>query len=71
MPRLGGREVSQRIKASKPGMQVVFCSGYDPEMAGLECTAEDSLRIVQKPFYPEKLLTIIRDALDHELCLAN
>jgi PAS domain S-box-containing protein len=71
MPRLGGREVYQKIKASKPEMQVVFCSGYDPAMAGLDCTMEKSLRIVQKPFDAEKLLTIIRDALDHELCLAN
>jgi two-component system, cell cycle sensor histidine kinase and response regulator CckA len=71
MPRLSGREVYQKIKASKPQMQFVFCSGYDPDMADAESLPKQALRIVQKPFEPEKLLDIIRDALDEELCLAN
>ena len=71
MPRLGGREVSQRIKTSKPEMQIVYCSGYDPEMSGDACLPDDVSRVVLKPFEPEKLLNIIRHALDESLCLVN
>jgi signal transduction histidine kinase len=69
MPRLGGRDVCKKIKASKPNTEVIFCSGYDPEMAGIDTFAAPDQRIVQKPFDPEKLLNIIRDALDSQLCL--
>jgi CheY-like chemotaxis protein len=71
MPRLSGREVYQKIKAHKPEMQFVFCSGYDPDMAAADSFPGQELRIVQKPFEPDKLLDIIRDALDQELCLTN
>ena len=71
MPRLSGREVYQRIKQFKPETQVVFCSGYDPEMTDDDDLPERRMQIVQKPFDPAKLLDIIRDALDKELCLAD
>jgi two-component system cell cycle sensor histidine kinase/response regulator CckA len=69
MPGMSGRDVCDKIKASKPDTEVVFCSGYDPEMAGVATLPAQSERIVQKPFDPQKLLNIIRDALDKELCL--
>jgi PAS domain S-box-containing protein len=71
MPRLSGREVYQSIKQTKPQTQIVFCSGYDPEMTGVETLPDQTTQIVQKPFDPEKLLDIIRDALDNELCLSD
>jgi len=71
MPRLSGREVYRKIKEAKPETQVVFCSGYDRDMAEDDRIVDPSLQIVQKPFDPEKLLDIIRDALDKELCLPD
>jgi two-component system cell cycle sensor histidine kinase/response regulator CckA len=67
MPGMGGRNVCDTIKASKPDTEVIFCSGYDPEMAGVDTLPAQAERIVQKPFDPEKLLNIIRDALDKAL----
>jgi signal transduction histidine kinase len=68
MPRLSGREVYQKIKDTKPETQVVFCSGYDPEITGPDALPDRHVQILQKPFDPGKLLDIIRDALDSELC---
>jgi two-component system, cell cycle sensor histidine kinase and response regulator CckA len=71
MPRLSGREVYQKIKEIKPETQVVFCSGYDPEMTDANALPGSTAQVVQKPFDPEKLLDIIRDTLDNELCLTD
>ena len=59
------------VVEAKPEMQIVFCSGYNPEMSGVVCSDDEVSHIVQKPFEPEKLLNIIRHALDEALCLVN
>lgn len=64
MPGLTGHEVHEQIKLSKPGLPVVFCTGYDPQMAQVKTLVEDGLRLVQKPYDPEVLLHAVRDALD-------
>lgn len=71
MPRLGGREVLQRLKAVRPDIQAVFCSGYDPEMDQVGFVVEDDLRLIHKPVNPDALLAAIREALDEEPCLVN
>jgi PAS domain S-box-containing protein len=62
---LGGRELAQRLRASKPGLKVVFISGYSAESGGLG----PGLRpgegaFIQKPCPPERLLEIVRHSLD-------
>jgi signal transduction histidine kinase/ActR/RegA family two-component response regulator len=71
MPRLSCREVYRKFKASRPDTQVIFCSGYDPDLTGVEEPPGHAAQIVQKPFDPERLLDIIRVALDRELCLTD
>jgi signal transduction histidine kinase/CheY-like chemotaxis protein len=69
MPKMGGREAFQRIKAIKPAMRVVFCSGYDPEMTEVGFVLDEQFRLVQKPFDPDSLLATIRETLDEEICV--
>jgi two-component system, cell cycle sensor histidine kinase and response regulator CckA len=68
MPRLGGREALQRIKAIDPDMKAIFCSGYDPSMAQVGFVMDDDARLIQKPFVPEALLTALREVLDGTPC---
>jgi PAS domain S-box-containing protein len=68
MPRLSGRDAFHRIKAIKPSVQAVFCTGYDPEMAQVGFVMDDCFRLIQKPFDPEVLLETIRELLDEVVC---
>ncbi|HEY0997690.1 MAG TPA: ATP-binding protein, partial [Gemmatimonadaceae bacterium] len=50
MPGLNGREVAERITASRPGTRVLYMSGYtDDEVMRRGIVAEDT-RFLQKPF---------------------
>jgi CheY-like chemotaxis protein len=68
MPKRGGRDAFQRIRAISPTMQAIFCSGYDPDTAQVGFVMDDELRLIQKPFDPEYLLETIRAVLDEEPC---
>jgi DNA-binding NtrC family response regulator len=53
-------------------MPVIFCSGYDPDMAHVRFAEEDDKPFLQKPFDPDVLLQTVREVLDQEeLCLAK
>jgi two-component system cell cycle sensor histidine kinase/response regulator CckA len=56
MPMIGGRELADSLRKSRPELKVLFMSGY----------AEDSkgLRIIRKPFSPAVLARKVREALD-------
>ena len=62
MPRLDGRDTLRQIRARRPGVPVILCSGYDArEMAcDDEATADAYL---QKPIRLEDLTAVIRDVL--------
>ena len=61
MPRLGGRELAGRLAAERPGIKIVFMSGYTDEANSVPGTPG---RFLQKPFTAEMLLRQIRQALD-------
>jgi PAS domain S-box-containing protein len=62
MPKIGGYEVFQQIKARYPAVKVVFCSGYSSETARIVGT--ERLPLLEKPFRSDQLLRTLRDALD-------
>ncbi len=63
MPRLGGRELVDKLRLKRPRLPVVFMSGYsdagptDEELRGIET------RFLQKPFSPPALLANVKDML--------
>ncbi len=66
MPKHTGHEVQRYIKQISPDARVVFCTGYDPEMARSQCLVDDNVLVIQKPFAPQTLLSAVRRALDAE-----
>ena len=63
MPRMNGREVSEHVAAARPGIPVLFMSGYpDDEIVrhGIETA---SVHFIQKPFSIEELADKVRAAL--------
>ena len=63
MPGMGGRELSRALAASRPGLPILFMSGYnDGELAG--SGTDLATPVLAKPFTAETLATQVREALD-------
>jgi two-component system cell cycle sensor histidine kinase/response regulator CckA len=63
MPRLGGPEAYERIRALSPGTPVLFTSGYT-EAHGGKATALGVGPLLPKPYESHELLCAVRSALD-------
>jgi DNA-binding response OmpR family regulator len=64
MPRLNGREVYRRIRERKPGVKVVFMSGYTADILQQEEMLGEELTILMKPAVNRELLKTVRNLLD-------
>ncbi|MBX7256342.1 MAG: PAS domain S-box protein [Candidatus Hydrogenedentes bacterium] len=64
MPKKSGKAVYDVIMALKPGMKVLFCSGYSFGMLAAEHLPETGVQVIQKPYSPGVLLRQIRESLD-------
>jgi two-component system cell cycle sensor histidine kinase/response regulator CckA len=67
MPGMSGPEVTRQLKADRPGLKVLYVTGY----AERERLEEDALgygtRVLSKPFLPDTLLRVIRKVLDEDI----
>jgi len=64
MPRMGGREACERIRAISPAVSVMFMTGYSAEMAHTRFIEDTRSALLQKPYSVEALGTKVRDVLD-------
>jgi PAS domain S-box-containing protein len=61
---VSGAELAEQVQAEKPAIKVVLMSGYTSELVGQLYTRRPSTRFIQKPFQPNALAQIVREALD-------
>ena len=64
MPRIGGREVVQRLLKSRPDARILYMSGYTGNAAINHGALAEGEPFIQKPFSAEDLLRKIREQLD-------
>jgi two-component system, cell cycle sensor histidine kinase and response regulator CckA len=64
MPRLGGRELATRLRALRPGLRVLFTSGYTEEAAVRQGTLETGISFLQKPYAPDVLIRKVMETLE-------
>ncbi len=64
MPRKGGYEVYLLAQEIRPGIPVIFASGFSKETVDLNLIESQGTALIQKPFRREKLLQTIREVLD-------
>jgi two-component system cell cycle sensor histidine kinase/response regulator CckA len=64
MPRMTGRELSDRLTRANPHMGVLFMSGYPGSLMDRNGTLERGLDLLEKPFTPGMLVLRVRRALD-------
>jgi two-component system cell cycle sensor histidine kinase/response regulator CckA len=62
MPEMSGRELYRRLEAERPGLPVVYMSGFDPSTARVPEDEEHSV-FLQKPYSLVKLGEAVRSLL--------
>ena len=64
MPKINGRELSERIRLLRPGLRILYMSGYTDDAIFRHGILEDGIPFLQKPFSPEALARKVREVLD-------
>ncbi len=64
MPGMGGEELGQEIEARRPGLPVLYMSGFSAEHTTQRGLLRPGLPLIQKPFSPEAILVQVRRMLD-------
>jgi len=64
MPKMGGHELAGRLAALRPGLRVLYTSGYTPDAIVQQGVLEEGIEFLQKPYTPTALAARIREVLD-------
>ncbi|MDP3910645.1 MAG: PAS domain S-box protein [Gemmatimonadales bacterium] len=64
MPGISGRELAEQLAARRPGVRVLYMSGYPGDAVVHQGTLAAGSAFLQKPFSPDGLARKVRDVLD-------
>jgi DNA-binding response OmpR family regulator len=63
MPELGGTELAERLRRTRPEVVVLFMSGYTEDELVRRGVADGRMLLLEKPFSPATLNRRVREAL--------
>lgn len=64
MPGLNGHDLAERLLAARPGMALLYVSGYAAEVVTRKSILGGAVRLLSKPFSLEELATAVQNALE-------
>lgn len=64
MPEMNGRELAARLSLSRPGLKILFMSGYTDDVLTIDGVLDEKMFFLQKPFTLSVLAAKVREALD-------
>ena len=64
MPLMGGKELADRFRESRPDIKVLYSTGYSEDTTLIRELAADGSSLLQKPFGPTELAEWVRLSLD-------
>jgi CheY-like chemotaxis protein len=71
MPRMGGRQLGELLLRLRPGLKIVYMSGYTDDLLFRTGALSPGMPFLQKPLRPEVLGAKIRETLDAVGCAHN
>lgn len=66
MPFMGGSALAERLRETRPGMKVLYMSGYSGEIVSKQGVLESAAHFMKKPFSTTELAGRIREVLEGE-----
>jgi two-component system, cell cycle sensor histidine kinase and response regulator CckA len=67
MPRMGGRELVERLLPHRPGLRVLYVSGYtDDALVHYGIVTDSSTWFLEKPFTPDALARKLREVIESD-----
>ena len=64
MPGLSGGQLAEILTEERPGLRVLFMSGYTDDALGPHGVLRPGVNYLQKPFSPDLLAQKVREVLD-------
>lgn len=64
MPQITGAELAETLRERRPGLRVLFVSGYPAEVVENHTSLDEDDALLPKPFAPKDLLEQVRELLD-------
>ncbi|MEW6775107.1 MAG: PAS domain-containing protein [Bdellovibrionota bacterium] len=66
LPRTNGRAVAERLQELRPGLRVLYMSGYTDDILAPHGILEKGIHYLSKPFTPDSLGRKIREVLEKQ-----
>jgi len=64
MPQMNGRQLAERLRSSRPEMEILYMSGYTDNAIDPGGVLEPGIAFLQKPITPLSLTRMVRQVLD-------
>ena len=64
LPRMSGRQLAERLRSLRPGLKVLYVSGYVEHGFGRQGGLDASFAFLPKPITPDALARRVREVLD-------
>jgi CheY-like chemotaxis protein len=66
MPKMGGKELAEKLRTNMPHIGVILFSGYPAETTNRQGMLDSGIAFLEKPFSPAVLLRKTREVLDRK-----
>jgi PAS domain S-box-containing protein len=63
LPQMNGQALADALQAARPGLKVLYTSGYPAEVVGRGQASDRQVAYLPKPYSPEALVASVRKAL--------
>ena len=64
MPLMGGKVMAESLKATDPGLKILFTSGYTDDAIAHHGVLDAEIEFLSKPYTPVTLARKVRELLD-------